>query len=184
MRIATCCVVICCNGLVLGISGCALSTSTCQSCDRRGGQTIMTTKVMLPVASYRLPMMLSGKTTTSVSSLKPKQCIDCVLLYETKPTAGVVGTAKVRIQSFGSPRQIWEYYGKALGESREEYESHWGGRSSVGVFELTDVQTFVQPRPVSEFGLSRPPHGMTYIPSHFDWHHDSLLPLVSSQSRG
>ena len=125
----------------------------------------MTATAMLPVAPFRLQLILSGKKTAYVSSVKPKQCVESVLLYETKPTAGVVGRAKVRIQAFGSPQQIWEYYGRAIGESHEEYEARWGNKSSIGVFELEDVTHFVNARSIGEFGLDRPPHGMTYIPA-------------------
>ena len=87
-----------------------------------------------------------------------------MLLYETKPTAGVVGAARVKIQAYGSPRQIWEYYGQAIGESHEEYEVRWGDKDSVGVLELMDVSPFFRPHRVTEFGLDRPPHGITYVP--------------------
>ena len=130
----------------------------------RGESAIMVTTVILPVARYQSRLILSGKKTAYVSAVRPRQQVDSVLLYETKPTMGVIGAASVSIQAFGSPRQIWKYYGKAIAQSQEQFDARWENKDTISVLELYDAIPFTTPHPVTEFGVDRPPHGITYIP--------------------
>lgn len=87
-----------------------------------------------------------------------------VLLYETKPTGMVTGTA--RIQGFGTGDADWilnECAGNSC-LSREQLDAYAAGRSLTGI-RLMDARRFPQPVPLSELGVARPPQHYQYI----DW---------------
>jgi predicted transcriptional regulator len=85
-----------------------------------------------------------------------------LFLYATAPVSAVIGEAGAVIWH-ASPEIIWQHTKHAAGIAEQDFFLYFIACEIGDVFEIVYTKRYAHPKPLSDFGVSRPPQSWRYL---------------------
>lgn len=121
-------------------------------------------KILLSIKPEYTEKIFSGKKKYEFRKQKPKQIIEKVIIYETRPSKNIVGWFTVKRILSDSPEKIWEMCKSLSGIEKEEYFAYCNGRRIIHAFEINKISRFDTPiDPFGIFSNFNPPQNFSYL---------------------
>ena len=86
-----------------------------------------------------------------------------VYLYESYPVCKVTGWINISSVANAPVDVVWRMFQIASGISQAEYSEYMIGAAHAWALEISKVNPFAEPLPLSSFGIERPPQSWRYI---------------------
>ena len=120
--------------------------------------------LVIPIKQRFAQAILDGTKTVEVRKCLPRQQFDRMLLYETAPTAMVVGSVDVTGTAWGPSREIWNAFGDEMDLTESEFGWYMAGgsRGNAAVLHLENPLRLTTPAPLDVFGLDHMSQGYAY----------------------
>lgn len=123
--------------------------------------------LLLSVRPQFAESILDGSKTAEIRRQRPDvRRGTLVIIYATRPTGAIVGTARISDMLEGNPAEVWEQHRTRININKEDYDSYLEGVSMTYVLLLERVQRLVpmltleQMRAATDF---QPPQSYRYI---------------------
>lgn len=121
--------------------------------------------VLLPVKpQYALPIM-DGTKTVEFRKAGFKEPVSHVVVYASSPIKRVVGYFEISAVHEGTPRQIWERFGKCGVINRDDFMLYYRGREKAVAIEVGKVVKLKRNVPLSSVCKCKAvPQSFAYLP--------------------
>jgi predicted transcriptional regulator len=120
--------------------------------------------VLLSVKPEFAEKIFSGEKRYEFRKRKPKEPVDKVFVYESRPCKKIVGWFSIRKIHSGSPDEIWKRCKDSGGIKEEKYRSYCRGRKMIHAFEIDEIFQYDQPmNPFDSYSDFKPPQDFTYL---------------------
>lgn len=120
-------------------------------------------KVLFSINPKHVKSILSGKKRVEYRKTICRRPVDTVLIYSTSPVQMVVAQAKLKKVLVDAPDNIWELTKEKSGISRKFFMDYFADKKYAVAYELEDVEKFIEPKNLQDFGLSYVPQSFAYI---------------------
>lgn len=120
--------------------------------------------IILSIKPKYAQMILNGTKTVEFRRVFPSmQHVDKVIIYESAPTKMIVGEFKIEDIKTQLPYITWGEFGSYSGIDYNEYSEYVKGSMYCHAILIKDVIRYDTPKPLSDFGLTRPPQNYRFI---------------------
>jgi predicted transcriptional regulator len=119
--------------------------------------------MLMAIAPQYAELIFNGEKTIEYRRTWPREDVDKVLFYVTRPVKMVVGEADCGVMLRGYIDWLWRQTETRGGLSYEEYMTYFAGRAYAVGIELLNVKRYVTPKELSEFGVSKAPQSFVYL---------------------
>jgi predicted transcriptional regulator len=119
--------------------------------------------IMLPIHPIYANKILSGEKRYEYRRKIPKQPVELIFIYATKPIQKVVGHVYVISTDEYFLDVMWEITKDKAGISHEVYKRYFHGRNVGYVFFLANYCKYTRPAKIEDFGLIKAPQSFVYI---------------------
>ncbi len=121
-------------------------------------------KLLLSIKPQYSQKILSGEKKYEFRKRKPKQRIDEVFIYESRPSKAIVGSFTVKQIHAGSPEKIWEKCKNFGGIQEKKYFEYCNGSRIIYAFEIDEIEKFKKPiDPCQLIPDFKPPQSYAYL---------------------
>lgn len=120
-------------------------------------------KALLSIRPRFSEAILSGRKNYEYRKRIPLRHITHIVIYETSPTAMVVGEAQVVNILSGPKEYIWQATKDSGFLTRDEFFSYFSTNDNASAIVLCMPIRYEQPIPIQELGLARPPQSFCYL---------------------
>lgn len=111
--------------------------------------------------------ILAGMKTVELRRQRPRINSGLALIYASSPRMELVASFRIAGIIAGPLQMLWQLVHDRAGVSRPEFSRYFQGLSTGVAIEISDVQTFVRPVPLSELRERwrgfHPPQGFRYV---------------------
>lgn len=138
--------------------------------------------ILLSVRPHYAQSIVAGTKTAEIRRQRPD--VDPgipVIIYATKPTGAVIGTAYIDRICEGPPARLWQQHQGQIGITRDEFDHYLQGISTACVLMLTRACRLSQPLTLDDMRESaafQPPRSYRYV------NHSALSTLVNGHPAG
>lgn len=120
-------------------------------------------RMLLSIKPEFVKNILSGTKEYEFRKRRPRNEVDCIIIYSTAPTKQVVAQAEVEEIVEGSPDEVWNIAHNSAGISKNFYDSYYEGRDTAIAFKLKNIIQFDTPKELSDYGLTCAPQSYAYV---------------------
>ncbi|MDD2245320.1 MAG: hypothetical protein PHR13_12030 [Dysgonamonadaceae bacterium] len=120
-------------------------------------------KMLLSVNPEHVDNILSGVKQFEFRKVRCKRDVESILIYATSPVMLVVGEAEVREVIEGAPESVWKLTTDFAGVSKPFFDRYYKNKKKAIAYRLGKVERYLQPLPLSAFGISFAPQSFVYV---------------------
>lgn len=121
-------------------------------------------KIILSIKPKYSQMILDGTKTVEFRRVFNKDSqFSIVYLYESLPTKMVVGQFELIGINTNYPECAYDYFGDKSGISLEEFNKYSEGKELIYSLQIKNVIRYDTQKPLSDFGLTRPPQNYCFV---------------------
>ena len=113
--------------------------------------------MLLSINPDHVENILLGIKLYEFRRVRCKQDVDRLIIYSTAPVKMVVAEAEIEEIIEDDIETVWSLTGDYSGISYGCYISYFHGKKKAVAYKLRNVQKYKEPKPLSDFGLSRAP---------------------------
>ena len=108
--------------------------------------------------------ILEGVKLVELRRVPLKRPITHVVIYETAPTAAIVGVFGVGNVVERTPRAVWDKYNGTSGLTKREFDAYFTGKHLAIVIEVGEATRLSEAVRLSDLSIRRPPQSFMYLP--------------------
>ena len=123
-------------------------------------------QILLSIKPEFIEKIFSGEKEFEFRKNRCKSDVNKIIIYSTAPVKKVVGTADIEYIIEDTPSKVWERTQNKSGISYDFFNSYYAGCTKSVAYKLTNVKKYIQPKDLSDFGVSVPPQSFVYLPNH------------------
>ena len=112
---------------------------------------------------YAERILTGGKTYEYRRRIWRRDDVDTIVIYATAPVRAIVGEARIDAILDGTPTDIWNLTHDSAGIDRTRFMAYLHGTDTAHAIRLCDPIRYTRPRPLTDYGLTRPPRSFVYL---------------------
>ncbi|MDR2300967.1 MAG: hypothetical protein LBF38_02850 [Deltaproteobacteria bacterium] len=124
----------------------------------------MTRKLLLSINPRHAAKILKGQKSFEFRKKRCREKVDSIIIYSTAPEKRVVGEVTIEDIIVGDIHEVWRLARRGAGISHRFYLDYYQGSKVAVAYKLGAIKAYAKPRPLSAFGISRPPRSFVYWP--------------------
>ena len=122
-------------------------------------------KILLSINPVHVNHILDGSKEYEFRKTRCKEKVDGIVIYATAPVKKVVAEADVETVLEDTPLEVWKKTETKSGISKEFFFSYYKDREKAVAYKLTNLNTFVEPKTLSDYGVTAAPQSFVYVES-------------------
>lgn len=119
--------------------------------------------ILLSVKPEFVYKMISGEKRYEFRRRLCSKPIQKLYLYATSPVRLVLAEAEVEAVIWEEREELWAQTSAYAGIDRGFFEQYFDGCDKAGAYCLGRVTSYINGRPLSEFGIKAPPQSFVYL---------------------
>lgn len=118
--------------------------------------------VIYPVKKEYIKRIFDGSKAYEFRKAFCKEEISSILLYESRGRGMVVGECQITGKICCTPSKMWEQCEDYAGITEKDFFDYFKGCSKACAYVLGDVNIFLEPKPLSYYGIEHVPQNYVY----------------------
>ena len=121
-------------------------------------------KIMLSIKPCYVKEILNGRKLVEYRKRVPQDySVSQVLIYASYPIKKVVAEFYVSGYLKDSPNKIWQQTSRIGGINKDMFDKYFENKDVAYAYQITNLQIFATPKPLSDFGLKLGPQDYCYV---------------------
>jgi predicted transcriptional regulator len=92
-----------------------------------------------------------------------KPDVDRIFIYSTAPRKMVVAEAVIEEIIEDDVSEVWRRTKAHAGITHDFFRVYYKGKKKAVAYKLGDVEVYEEPKPLSDYGITRPPQSFVYL---------------------
>jgi len=119
--------------------------------------------MLLSINPEHVENILRGTKQFEFRKVRCRMEISKIIIYATAPQQEVVAEVDIAEIIEGKPSIVWEQTKASAGISYRFFRSYYKGKKKAVAYRLQNVETYEQPRKLSDYGIKTPPQSFVYL---------------------
>ena len=120
-------------------------------------------QMLLSINPEHVENILLGKKKFEFRKVRCKSDVKTIIIYATSPIMQVVAEAEIIGIIEDDPNSVWTLTSEFAGISRGFYDRYFAGKSKAVAYCLGDVERYLIPKNLSDYGISFAPQSFVYV---------------------
>ncbi|WP_368487128.1 ASCH domain-containing protein [Spiroplasma sp. DGKH1] len=123
----------------------------------------MSKAILLSIHPEFVEKILSGEKEYEFRKVITKHKPTKMIIYSTSPISKVVAEAEIEEIIIDKPEVVWNKTKKSSGIAIEFFFEYYDNKELAIAYKLKNVNKYVVPKELKEFGISTPPQSFQYL---------------------